>query len=50
MKIRYSPDASDRMRKIMANYGKKRVTIIRDAIRTTIDNPEIYPSVKKMIG
>ena len=31
MKIKYSPDASDRMREINANYGKKRVTIIRDA-------------------
>ncbi len=50
MKIKYSPDASDCMREINANYGKKRVTIIRDAIHATIDNPEIYPSVEKMIG
>ena len=57
-KIKYSPDASDKLRElnkqISANYGKsvatKIVSKIMGEIRDLQNNPEKGPSVEAMLG
>lgn len=57
-KLKYSPDASDKLRElnkqITANYGKpiatKIVSKIMEEIRDLQNNPEKGPSVEAMLG
>ena len=57
-KLKYSPDASDKLRElnkqITANYGKpvatKIVSKIMGEIRDLQNNPEKGPSVEAMLG
>ena len=50
MKIRYSPDASDKLRQIKKDAGTKIAGIITKRIRELADNPRICPMIENMLG
>lgn len=49
MKIKYSPDASDRLRKIKQEAGMKITNSIVKAIRNLVDNPRKSPKVGSIL-
>lgn len=50
MKIRYSPDAADRLREIKTLFGKEKAKRIITAINGLTDNPYKCPSIENMLG
>ncbi len=50
MKIKYSPDAADRLRKIKKESGTRIAGKITKAIRGLEDNPRKCPSVENYLG
>lgn len=50
MKIRYSPDASDKLRQIKKDAGAKIVGLITKRISDLVDNPRICPTIENMLG
>lgn len=50
MKIEYSPDAADRLRKIKMESGSQIAGKIMKAIRGLGENPRKCPSVEKYLG
>lgn len=49
MTIKYSPDASDRLRKIRQEAGIKITTSITRAIRSLVDDPRKCPTVGSIL-
>lgn len=50
MKIKYSPDARDRLKTIKSDYSIKLASVITKSIRMLSDNPRLGPSVENMLG
>lgn len=50
MIIKYSPDASDKLRELKKNAGIKTVSIITKSIRGLEDNPHKGASVEGILG
>ena len=50
MKIKYSPDASDRLRQIRKDYGTRVAGTITQGIRSLCDNPRKCPTIERMLG
>lgn len=50
MKIKYSPDASDKLRQIKKDAGVKIAGSITKRIRELVDNPRICPTIENMLG
>ena len=50
MKIKYSPDASDRLRQIRKDYGTRVAGTITKGIRSLCDNPRKCPTIERMLG
>ena len=49
MKIKYSPDASDKLRSLKQTAGGKSVGNIMRAINGLITNPKKCPSIERML-
>lgn len=49
MKIRYSPDASDKLRILKQTTGSKAVRNLMNAINGLISNPHKCPTVENML-
>lgn len=49
MKIKYSPDASDKLRSIKQTLGTKSVANLMNAIKGLIDNPRKGASIENML-
>ena len=50
MKIRYSPDASDKLKEIKKSRGIKRAEKIMKAVKELSINPKRCPTVENMLG
>ena len=50
MKIRYSPDARDKLRKIKSDTNAQFVSKIITAIKKLKDNPRKCPTIENMLG
>jgi hypothetical protein len=50
LKIRYSPDAREKLRWIKKEYGVKIVGIITKNISGLVDNPRKCPSIESVLG
>lgn len=50
MKIKYSPDASERLMQIKKDAGKKIAGNIINKIKKLVDNPRSCPSIENMLG
>lgn len=50
MRVKYSPDARDKLKQIKNGAGIKIITIITKSIRGLVDNPYKCPMVEGMLG
>jgi hypothetical protein len=50
LKIRYSPDAREKLRRIKKEYGVKIVGVITKGINGLADNPRKCPSIESVLG
>jgi len=50
LKIQYSPDASDKLRKLKQTAGSKTVRNLMDAINGLTANPRKCPSIENMLA
>lgn len=50
MKIRYSPDARDELKRIKKEYGVKIAGIITNSINGLADNPRKCPTIESVLG